>query len=299
MEWLNYHHLLYFWMVGRTGTIAKASKELDLAQPTISGQIRALEERIGEKLFNKVGRNLVLTETGEVVFEYAEEIFSTGQELMDTLRGRPAGRPSRLQVGVSDSLPKTLVHHLLEPALHHEMRPMLICQEDKTDRLLAELSIRRFDLVLADEPVSGPVRVKAFNHLLGECGLSFFASPALVDRCDDFPGCLAEVPVLLPTENTVSRRAMDQWFERHHVRPNVVAEFEDSALMKQFGRKGAGLFAGPTPLEDDICRDHHVKVVGRTGDVRVRFYAITVERRIKHPAVQALVDAARGTLFRA
>jgi LysR family transcriptional activator of nhaA len=298
MEWLNYHHLLYFWMVARTGTIARASEELRLAQPTISGQIRTLEQRLGEKLFRRSGRRLVLTDVGQVVYEYADEIFGLGQELLETLQGRPTGRPMRLTVGISSALPKTLVHHLLEPALHLDPPPVLICRVDKTDQLLAELSIQRFDLVLSDEPVSGPIRVKAFNHVLGTSRTTIFGTPDLVRTYrPGFPGSLSGAPFLLPTVNTLLRRGLDRWFEHERIRVRTVAEFEDSALLKHFGARGEGLFAAATALEEDLLRDHDVQVVGRTDQVEDTFYAITIERRIKHPAVQAIVDASRAHVF--
>jgi LysR family transcriptional activator of nhaA len=297
-EWLNYHHLLYFWTVGRKGSIARASEELGLAQPTISGQIRALEEALGEKLFSRVGRSLVLTETGEVVFKYAGEIFTTGQELLDTLRGRDAGRPHVLNVGVSDSLPKTLVHHVLEPALRGQGETRVVCRSDKTERLLAELSLRAFDMILADEPVSPRTRVKAFNHLLGETGVTVFGTSELEARYGhDFPNSLEGAPFLLPTENQALRRSLDQWFDRLGVRVRPVAEFEDSALVKQFGQRGEGLFAAPSPLAEDIRRSYGCVPVGVTSEVLERVYAITIERRIKHPQVQNVVDRARDTLF--
>jgi len=285
-------------MVARTGTIAQASEELRLAQPTISGQIRTLEQRLGEKLFRRSGRRLVLTEVGQMVYEYADEIFGLGQELLETLQGRPSGRPMRLTVGVSNVLPKTMVHHLLEPALRLDPPPLLTCQEDKTDRLLAELSIQRFDLVLADEPVSGPVRVKAFNHPLGTSGVSVFGVPELAARyAPGFPDSLDGAPFLLPTQNSLLRRGLDRWLEHLGIRVRTVAELEDSALLKHFGQRGEGLFMAVSALETDIIRNHAVEVVGRTDHVQETFYAITIERRIKHPAVQAIVEQARSRIF--
>ena len=299
MDWLNYHHLLYFWMVAKTGTIARASEELRLAQPTISGQIRTLEESLGEKLFQRSGRRLVLTDTGHVVFEYADEIFGLGRELLETLQGRPSGRPARLTVGISSVLPKTLVHHILEPALRLEPAPVLVCREDKTHRLLADLSIQRFDLVLSDEPVSGPIRVKAYNHVLGSCGVTVFGAPDLVaEYAKGFPGSLEDAPFLLPSEGSLLRRALDRWLDHNGIRVRTVAEFEDMALLKHFGARSEGLFVAASALEADLARDHGVKVLGRTDQVQETFYAITIERRIKHPAVQAIVEQARTQLFR-
>lgn len=299
MEWLNYHHLLYFYMVAKEGTIAKAGQVLRLAQPTISGQIRALEEALGEKLFVRSGRTLQLTETGQIVFRYAEEIFALGKELQDTLKGRPSGRPLRLHVGISDVVPKLIAYRLLEPALRSDLNVQIVCTEDKTERLLADLSAHGLDLVLVDSPITPGSRVRAFNHLLGECGLSFFARRDMATRLEgQFPRSLDGEPMLLPTENTVMRRQLDRWLEAHDVRPRIVAEFADSALMKVFGERGEGVFPGPSVIEKEIRDHYNVQVVGRAPDLRERYYAVTVERRIKNPAVQAISEAARERIFK-
>jgi LysR family transcriptional activator of nhaA len=300
MEWLNYHHLLYFYLVAREGTIAKAGQVLRLAQPTISGQIRALEEALGEKLFVRSGRTLQLTETGQIVYRYADEIFSLGKELQDTLKGRPSGRPMRLHVGISDVVPKLIAYRLLEPALRSGHDVQVVCTEDKTEQLLADLATHGLDLVLADSPITPGSRVRAFNHLLGECGLSFFARKDVAARLGgSFPKSLDGQAVLLPTENTVMRRGLDRWLESQGVRPRIVAEFADSALMKVFGERGEGVFPGPSVIEKEIRDHYNVQVVGRVPELRERYYAITVERRIKNPAVQAISDAAREQVFKA
>lgn len=298
MEWLNYHHLLYFWTVAKEGSIARASEVLRLAQPTISGQVRALEEALGEKLFKRVGRGLVLTETGQVVYTYADEIFSLGRELQDTLRGRPSGRPMRLVVGISDVVPKLIAHRILLPALGLDPPVQLVCREGKTEHLLADLAVHGVDMVLADAPIGGQARVRAYNHLLGECGLTWFAWPARADALRaGFPQSLEGEPVLLPTDNTLMRRSIDHWLDLVGVRPQVVAEFEDSALLKVFGEHGAGAFAAPSAIEAEIQAEYGVRVVGRCEGVTERFYAISVERKVKHPAVAVICDQARGTLF--
>lgn len=298
MEWLNYHHLLYFYTVAKEGTIAKAATKLRLAQPTISGQIRLLEESLGEKLFRRSGRNLVLTETGQMVFGYADEIFALGGEMMNMLKGRPTGRPMRLNIGISDVVPKLISHRLLEPALEMDPPVQIVCREDKTERLLAELSVNGLDMVLSDEPLGGNARVKAFNHMLGECGVSFMGTKRLVDEYRrGFPDSLEGAPMLVPTDNTLLRRSIESWFDRNNLRPHIVGEFEDTALMKVFGGCGNGIFVGPTAIENDIREEYSVGLIGRAEDVRERFYAITVERRIKHPAVQVISEAARGKLF--
>jgi LysR family transcriptional activator of nhaA len=298
VEWLNYHHLLYFWMVAREGSVAKASAQLRLAQPTISGQIRTLEETLDVKLFKRVGRNLALTDTGHLVYRYADEIFGVGRELMDTLRGRPTGRPVKLQVGVADVVPKLIAHRLLAPALALKDPVQVVCREDKADRLLAELAVRGLDLVISDAPLAGEARVRAYNHMLGETGVTFFAAPDLARRLrPGFPSSLDGAPMLLPTDNTVLRRSLDNWFDDLGVHPVLVGEFEDSALLKVFGQAGEGVFGGPTAIEKSIGGQYDVHVIGRTEAVKERFYAITVERRIKHPAVAAISAAARGDLF--
>jgi len=298
MQWINYHHLLYFWVVAREGTITKAAKVLHLTQPTVSEQLKTFEESLGEVLFDRSRRRLELTEVGRIVYRYAEEIFDLGQELQDTLAGQPSGRPSKLRIGVSDVVPKLVLHRLMEPALRMEEPVQLVCREDKTDRLLAELSISDLDLVLCDSPLAGQARVRAFNHLLGECGVSFFAVDRLArEHRPKFPRSLDRAPLLLPTSNTVLRRSLDHWFDAKGIRPNIVAEFEDSALLKQFGHHGEGIFPGATAIEAEIIHQFGVRVVGRTDEVVERFYAITVERRIKHPAVKAISEAAHQTFF--
>lgn len=299
MEWLNYHHLFYFWTVAREGSIAKASKQLLLAQPTITGQIRTLEDALGEKLFVRVGRNLVLTEMGRLVYRYAGEIFSLGRELTDVLKGRPAGRPARLIVGVSDLLPKLIAFRLLQPALEMEQKAQIVCYEDRPEALLTELSTYSLDLVLTDAPVGPAVRVKAYSHLLGSCGISFFAPAPMAARYRKrFPRSLDRAPVLLPLENSGLRRSLDKWFESVGVRPEIVGEFQDNALLFVFGQAGAGVFAAPAAIEAEIRRRYRVGVIGRTDAVTESYYAISVERKLKHPAVVAICETARAKLFR-
>ena len=298
MEWLNYHHLLYFWTVAKEGSVARASETLRLAQPTVSGQIKQLETALGEQLFVRKGRNLVLTDTGELVFGYADEIFGLGRELMDSLRGRPSGRPGKLNVGISDVFPKLIAFRVLEHATTLDPPVEVICREDKTERLLAELSIHRFDLVLSDTPFSGQVSVRAFNHLLGQSPVGLYGERKLVERYRrDFPNSLDGAPFLLPTSHSVLRRSLDRWFDAHSIRPRIVAEFDDSALMKVFGAHGKGIFPGVTVIESDIRRDFSARRIGLVEGVSEQFFAITVERRIKHPAVQAISQAARESVF--
>ena len=298
MAWLNYHHLLYFWTVARLGSIARATEELNLTQPAISAQLRTLERALGEKLFAKSGRNLILTETGRLVFRYADEIFRTGRELQETLAGRPTGHLARFTVGVTDAMPKLLAYRLIEPAMHLAEPVRLVLREDQPERLLADLAIHALDLVLAEAPVPPSVKVRAHNHLLGESGLTVFGAPELARTYRRrFPQSLAGAPFLFPTDNTVLRRSLDEWFESRGVQPLNVAEIEDSALLQVFGQRGVGLFAAPTVMELEVKRQYAVRVVGRIDDIRESFYAISVERKITHPAVLAITRAARRDIF--
>ncbi len=297
MQWLNYHHLLYFWVVAREGGLTAAGKVLRLSHPTLSAQIHTLEDSLGEKLFARQGRKLVLTDVGRVAYRYAEEIFTLGRELQETVKGRPGGKPLRLQVGIADVVPKLVVRNLIRPALEMDAEVRLICTEDRHDRLLAALSLHALDVVLADAPVPPGSGIRAYNHLLGESGITFFGTPAQAASLKrGFPKSLDGAKVLLPLETLPIRRSLNQWFESVGVRPHVVAEFEDSALLKVFGGDGLGLFPAPTVVEDDIQRQHELRVVGRVEEVRERFYAISMERRIQHPGVQAMLAAARDQL---
>jgi LysR family transcriptional activator of nhaA len=298
MSWLNYHHLLYFWTVAREGGLAPASKVLLLAPPTLSGQIRALEESLGEQLFSRQGRRLALTDVGQVAYRYADEIFSLGQELADAIKGRAPGRLAPLNVGIVDVVPKLIVRRLLEPALHLADPVRLVCHEDTYERLLTRLANHELDLVLADAPIPAGSTVRAYNHLLGECGVTIFGADGLASLRRGFPGSLDGAPFLLPLEGTLLRRSLDQWFAAVGVRPRVVAEFEDSALLKVFGHDGVGVFAGPSAVEREIRKQYGVQVLGRVAEVRERFYAISAERRLKHPAVIAISDSARLELFK-
>lgn len=299
MEWLNYHHLLYFWAVARYGSVVRASAELRLAQPTISGQVRRLEIVLGEKLFDRVGRHLVLTDVGQTVFRYADQIFSLGQELMGTLRGRPPAGPVRLTVGVADALPKVLVQRLLEPAFHIGHPIQLVCREDRVvEDFLGALAGQELDMVLADRPLGPGIKAHAFNHLLGDCGTTFLATAKLARTCRaGFPRSLDGVPFLLPAGHATIRRALEHWFETTRVRPLVVAEFDDSALLYGFGASGKGVFPAPTAFEAELRRLHHVEVVGQVKKLRQQFYAISVDRRIENPAVMAIINGARRDIF--
>ncbi|HEX9309021.1 MAG TPA: transcriptional activator NhaR [Anaeromyxobacter sp.] len=296
MEWLNYHHLLYFWTVARAGSIARASEELRLAQPTISNQLKTLEASLGVKLLERQGRRLVLTDVGRTVLRYADDIFRTGRELQRAVKGLPTGQRLRLVVGVLDVIPKRMAAQLLQPAVDAHPDLVLVCREGPLPQLLAALAVHELDVVLADVPATEQVKVKAFNHRLGDCGTTFFAAARHAGLRRGFPESLQGAPTLLPAEGTALRRALDAWFVASGIRPDVVGEFDDSALMKAFGSRGLGVFPAPRVLEDEIRAQYRVQVIGRVEEARESFYAITVERRLRHPAVAALAEAARELL---
>jgi len=298
MEWLNYHHLLYFWTVARHRSVTRAATELRLGQPTVSAQVRTLEEALGEKLFTRSGRTLTLTEVGRVVFAYADDIFSLGRELVETLRGTRTGRPLHLAVGIADIVPKDIAYRLLEPVFRLGEAVRVVCREDTPERLLADLAVHDLDLVLTDAPAGQTVKLRAFSHLLGECGVTFFGTARLARAYRRrFPRSLDGAAMLLPASHTALRLALDQWFAAQEIRPVVDGEFDDSALLKAFGGAGVGIFASPSAIERDVQRRYGVERLGRAEAVRARFYAITVERRLRHPAVAAVADAARRKMF--
>jgi LysR family transcriptional regulator, transcriptional activator of nhaA len=294
MDWLNYHHLLYFWVVAREGSIVRASAHLRLAQSTISSQIQALEKALGAQLFTREGRHLLLTETGRVVYQYADAIFPLGRDLLRTLKAQPTTHPLRVMVGVTDVLPKALVARLLTPALQLATPMRFVCYEWEFEHLLAELALRHLDVVLSDTPMSPVIKIRAFSHLLGACGMSFCGTAALAATYrPGFPTSLHGAPMLLPTSNTSLRLALDRWFATQEIRPVIVGECEDSALLQAFAQEGLGLFPVPTILEAEVRQQLGVDILGRVKAVRQRFYAITTEREVKHPAIVAMVRHAR------
>ncbi len=298
MEWLNYHHLYYFWTVIREGGITAAGKRLNLVPSTISSQISCLEDALDVKLFKRVGRNIEPTEMGQLVFQYADEIFSLGKELMETVRGHPKTGRIPLRVGVVDALPKMVVRDLLDPVFKLPEQIRLVCHENKKEALLAELALHEVDIVLSDSPMGSGLSVKAYNHTLGECGVTFFAVDALsAPLLQGFPYSLEGSPVLLPLQATTLREELDIWLESLGITPAIVGEFDDAALLKAFGQRGDGIFMAPTVIEDEIRRQYQVSVVGRTREVRYRFYAISIEKILSHPAVVAISTAARHSLF--
>jgi LysR family transcriptional activator of nhaA len=297
MEWLNYHHLLYFWTVARAGSIHKASEELLVSSPAISTQVKELESTLGEKLFVRSGRRLVLTEMGRTVFGYAEEIFTLGREMLDVVKNRPTGRPLRLDIGVVDVLPKMIAQWLMEPALHLRDKVRIVCREATSDQLIARLATHELDVVLSDSPVDPSLKVRAYSHLLGDSGVTFVSASRMPRSVRRFPKSLDGAPMLLPTENTSMRRNLDFWFESIGVRPMVIGEFEDYAMLRAFGQTGIGIFPVPSVFTRQLKQQDAVRILGRTEDVRIRFYAISAERKLQHPAVVAIRDAARRDLF--
>lgn len=295
--WLNYHHLLYFWTVARTGTIAAASKELLLSQPTISTQLKTLEEALGHRLFQREGRKLALTDLGRTTFRYADDIFRLGRELQETLARGEAGQQQRLKVGVVQVLPKLVAERLLEPAYDAVPALQLECVELPLDELLSALALHQLDVVLADQPAPHGGRAKAFSHKLGESGTSFFGVKAFHAVSRRFPSALEGQPLLLPPAGTAVRGELDSWFLELGWLPRVVGEFDDSALVKVFGGRGRGIFTAPTVVENEVLAHHDVEVLGRVEEVRQSFYAISVERRLRHPAVMAVAERARRDLF--
>jgi LysR family transcriptional regulator, transcriptional activator of nhaA len=298
MSWLNYHHLYYFWTVGRCGTITAASVELMMSPPAISTQLKTLEEAIGHRLFMRQGRRLVLTDLGRIAFRYADEIFRLGAELQQTLARGELGHQQRLRVGVVDVLPKLVAERLLEPAYQAVPDLHLECHELPLAQLLARLALHELDIVLADQPAPHDVKVRAFNHKLGESGMSFFGTKAFSELRKGFPKGVHGQPVLLPFAGTAIRTALDAWFLKHELRPKIVGEFDDTALMKVFAIGGRGIFCAPTVIEENVLAQHELEVLGRVKEISQSFYAISVERRLRHPAVVAIAQNARDDLFK-
>jgi len=297
MSSLNYKHLHYFWVVAKCGGIGRASEQLHLTPQTISGQITLLEEALGYTLFDRVGRRIELNEAGRMVFSYADEIFSLGEELEDMLRHRPGDRPLQFTVGVVDSVQKSIAYMLLEPALRLPETLRIVCREGKLSTLLAGLAIQSFDIVIADGPMPANSNVRGYSHLLGECGIAFLAAPSLAKQFKKgFPHSLDGAPFLLPGEDAALRPRLLRWFDRERIRPRIVGEFDDGALLKEFGEAGAGIFTAPSMVAAQVKKQYAVAELARTDEVAEQFYAISVERRLTHPAVVAISSAARKRL---
>jgi LysR family transcriptional activator of nhaA len=295
---LNFRHLYYFWVVAKEGSVTRAAERLDVAVQTISAQLSLLEQSIGKALLAPQGRRLVLTEAGRIALGYADQIFLLGEQLQDVLTDSDVDRTMRLTVGISDSVPKLISSRLLEAALALPERVKLVCYEDKFESLLGDLSVHKLDVVLTDRPVPSGTTLRVFSHLLGESEITLFGLPALADKYrSQFPASLQAAPLLLPTRNNAIRGRIDHWFETHELRPNVVGEFDDNALLNTFGRNGLGLFPAPSALAKDVKEQFDAVPVGELSQVREQFYAISNERKIKHPAVDAILSAIHGRVF--
>jgi LysR family transcriptional activator of nhaA len=296
----NYNHLLYFWAVVREGGVAAAATALHVTPQTISGQLRLLAEELDGQLFEKKGRRLVPTDLGRVVFEYADEIFSRGQELASVMRGASPLERRNVTIGISDAVPKLLAWRVLAPLMQREQPYRVACRAGPAEALVAELAAHRLDLVLSTSALPADAGIRAFNHLLGESDVAFFAAPRLARRLTrEFPASLHLAPFLLPTTRSANRRVLDAWFASVGITPSVAGEFDDSGLLKTAGQGGVGVFTAPAAIEDEVVRQFQVRVIGRTGAMRARFYAISTERRIKHPAVVEITERARADVFRA
>ena len=299
MRHLNYNHLLYFWTVSREGSITAASESLHLTPQTVSGQIKQLEESIGKPLFKRVGRGLVLTEMGQIVQEYADDIFSTGIELAQHVRGDDAARSQALRVGIVNSIPKLIAYRILEPVLMDSNPVRIICNEASLERLLGDLAVHRLDLVVADHAVPAGLNIKAFNHRLGTSAIGFFASRSIAKRYTrNFPESLNDAPVLLPVVTHPLRRGLNDWFQLMDIHPNVIGEFEDSALLKAFGEAGTGLFPSPLAIRDEVERMYHARCIGEVESVHESYFAISPERKLKHPAALKITEIARSGLLK-
>ena len=300
MAALNFKHLRYFWMVAKTGSIARAAEQLHLTPQSISGQLGEFDDALGVKLFRRAGRNLELTDAGRRILSYAEEIFTIGDELLEVLRNQKAVKSLPFRVGIADSVSKSVAYRLVEPALHLGEPVRLVCREGRLTPLLAELAVHRLDMIIADRPMPGNLNVRGYSHLLGESGVTVFGTPRLAkERSGDFPALLDNAPLLLPGDDAAIRQRLIHWMEANHLRPHIVGEFDDSALMKAFGQAGAGLFIAPSAIVDHVCEQYKVVELGRIESVVEQVYAITTERRITHPAIVAIRKAARQDVFRA
>ncbi|RYE69070.1 MAG: transcriptional activator NhaR [Oxalobacteraceae bacterium] len=292
---INYRHLYYFWVVAKEGGITRAAERLGLAVQTISSQLTLLEQSLGKAMFTQQGRRLVLTEAGRVAMNYADQIFLLGEQLQEALNEADSGR-IRLTVGISDSLPKLSAYRMLEAATQMDRAVRLVCYEDQFEALLADLALHKLDVVLTDREVRASSALKVFSHQLFESEMEVVGAPALAERYhdgDSFPGNLNGAPFLLPTRNNALRGKIDEWFIQHHVRPDVVGEFEDNALLNTFGRRGLGLFFAPAALATEVEQQFGAVRIGKVPSVREQFYVISNDRKIKHPAVEAILAAAQ------
>jgi LysR family transcriptional activator of nhaA len=300
MATINFKHLRYFWAVAKSGSIARASAQLHVTPQSISSQLSELEEALGTGLFRRVGRGLEMTDIGRRIVSYAEEIFGLEDELLAVVRDQGTRTALPFRIGIADSVPKSLTYRVVEPALHMEEAVRLFCKEGRLVSLLADLSVHRLDMVIADRAMPADLKVRAYNHLLGSSDVTVFGAEVLVQTLKGtFPALLDNAPFLLPGEEVAIRPALEKWFDSQRVRPRIVGEFDDSALLKAFGQSGAGLFLAPTAIADYVCRQYNVQAVGRIESVIEQLYAITTERRMQHPAAVAVSLAASREVFSA
>ena len=292
MDWINFHHLRYFWMVAREGGLRQAAEKLHISPPSISAQIRELEESLGEKLFRRAGRANVLTEAGQIALRYADEIFGLGRELAAAIKQQPTAKALRLHVGVADSFPKLMTQQILQPVFAMPQAVHVICREGKVIDLLGQLAAHRLDVVLSDEPATGGLKMRVFNHPLGECGVTFCAGPRLANALrKGFPRSLHQAPALLPADGTGMRRSVEQWFQSLGITPRVLTEFDDAALMKVMASDGRGFIPVPTLVAQEAVDRFSLRIIGATEKCREQFFAITADRRIHHPAVAVITSA--------
>lgn len=298
MNTLNYKHLRYFWMVAKTGSIAKAAEQLYLTPQSISGQLTEFADVLGVELFRRVGRNLEVTDAGRQIMSYADEIFSIGDELLDAIHNQQSSKTIPLRVGIADSVSKLVAYKLLEPALQLSTPIRLVCSEGRLISLLSDLSVHRLDMIIADRPIPSHLNVRGFNHLLGESALAIFGTPALLKQLTGkFPQALNNAPFLLPGEDAAMRPKLEHWFDKNNLYPAITGEFDDSALMKSFGQAGVGLFAAPATIAKRICEQYHVEVMGHIDAVTEQLYVISTERRLTHPAIVAISQKGREDVF--
>ena len=293
---MNYKHLYYFWAAAKAGGVVRAGEQLHITPQTLSAQIKLLEEALGCHLLQKSGRGVELTPDGRIALGYADQIFTLGTELEAAVGNRSTGAQTlTFRVGIADAVPKAIAYRLLEPALTTREQVRLICHEGNFRDLLAQLSVHRLDLVIANEPMGRQTSVKAFNHTLGVTDMTFFAAPALRASLDDkpFPYCLDSAPMLIQGASSVMRQRLDLWLAEHGLRPHLIGEFDDAALLKAFGAEGRGVFMSPTVLEEETCTQYGVEVLGRAAELVEEFFGVSVERRVRHPCVVAITQSAR------
>lgn len=302
MRHLNYNHLLYFWTVAKEGSVVRASEKLNLTPQTISGQLKLLEETIGEALFERAGRGLAMTDTGRVVEQYANEIFSLGAELTQRIKSKTPGSPSTFNIGIVNSIPKLISYKILQPGLEMAEPIKLVCFEGDLENLLADLAVHKLDMLLSDRPIPTGLNVKAFNHSLGFSSLAFFGHPSLISKTLEnseqkhFPGMLDSAPLIMPLHTNALRRSLEDWFEQTQITPRIIAEFDDSALLKVFGQAGSGFFAAPSVIAEQVQEMYGVEKIGDINNVQENYYVISPERHLKHPAVIEITDAAKLNL---